>query len=918
MTRYPMLLTGALALAAALLPGCSLIVNDFAECSADADCAGLGAGLVCRESFCVQDPNPGPECTVDADCAAKGADYFCDADACVTDPMVARCGRTLGAERDETTLVLGAMLPFTTSDGDGDPRGQARANGLQLAVEEINEREGVNGRRKLSVVVCDTGGDTATAKAEAAYLIRRFKVPALLTSGSGETISVSAEAIPSDVLVMSVSATSAEITQLSDKHHPDAPAGLVWRTAPSDAIQGKVIADILLDDATADTKVAVLAVNDPYAQGLSAVFKTNFGTERQSRTFSFERNSDGATALQQADDWGPTDVLFIGFPAEATPMLNAVAAKHANLKQARWFFTDSTKNASLFSQIADGGFLDKARGTAPATVFGEAYTGFSDRFRAKFQDEDPAQNSFTAHAYDAMYLVALAASWAATETGEQPITGTRLAEGLTKVSGENEIVLGPLNYTAARAELEAGRAIDILGASGSLNFDPATGEAPANIEEWQYTAGSGIQQVEVHNLEVADRLCRRKAGAAPAEGNLTFGALLPFTTRDGKVDPRGQARLNAISLAADEINSRGVLKDGRKMTVVVCDTIGNSAKATQQAEYLMRTFEVPALFTAGSGETLSVAVDAIDRGVRVMSGSATSPEITGINDKKSPGDAAGLVWRVAPSDAIQGKVIADLLLADPTPDPKVAVLYVDDPYGQGLANVFRTRYGSANSQLFLFEPNSDGANALTDAELYDPTHVLLIGFPAELVPMLNDVAANRPNLRDAKWFFSDSAKAPTVFSQVTDRAFLEDARGTAPASLSGAAYESFRTRYKSKFGGQDPAEFAFTAHYYDATYLLSLSAAWAATDALTGSIDGVRMAEGLTKLSDSAGTDYTLELLSYRDARDAVAGGDSIDVAGASGPLDFDNATGEASSSIEEWSYTEANGIKTVKIHDAP
>ena len=102
--------------------------------------------------------------------------------------MVARCGRALGAERDETTLVLGAMLPFTTSDGSTDPRGQARANGLQLALDEINEREGVNGRRKLSLVVCDTGGDAAAAKAQAAYLIRRYEVAALFTSGSGEKL----------------------------------------------------------------------------------------------------------------------------------------------------------------------------------------------------------------------------------------------------------------------------------------------------------------------------------------------------------------------------------------------------------------------------------------------------------------------------------------------------------------------------------------------------------------------------------------------------------------------------------------------------------------------------------------------------------------------------------------------------------
>src|SRR5690606_1459584 len=124
-----------------------------------------------------------------------------------------------------------------------------------------------------------------------------------------------------------------------------------------------------------------------------------------------------------------------------------------------------------------------------------------------------------------------------------------------------------------------------------------------------------------------------------------------------------------------------------------------------------------------------------------------SPEITGLPDKREAGDPAGLVWRTAPSDALQGKVLAEILLADETPEPKVAVLYVDEPYGQGLERVFRERYGSANVKSYPFEPNSDGKAVLALAEAEAPTHVLLIGFPAELVPMLNDVAENRPNLR---------------------------------------------------------------------------------------------------------------------------------------------------------------------------
>ncbi|MFN7130961.1 MAG: ABC transporter substrate-binding protein, partial [Myxococcales bacterium] len=460
--------------------------------------------------------------------------------------------------------------------------------------------------------------------------------------------------------------------------------------------------------------------------------------------------------------------------------------------------------------------------------------------------------------------------------------------------------------------LEQGKEIDVVGASGALNFDPRTGEAPANIEEWKYTAAGGTTQVEVHTLDLAERRCRRTAGAPKSATTITVGVLLSFTTPDGGEDPWGDAQTNAIALAADEINSREGVNGRRKFHLVVCDTVDIAENAREQAAHLIRDHGAQALITGGSRETLAVAAEAVPKGVLVMSSSATSPELTELSDKQSPTDAAGLVWRTSPSDAIQGRVLADIVRADPTPNPRVAVLAVDEPYGQGLAQVFRSRYGTSNSRAFLFESGSNGADALTQAEAYAPTHVLLIGFPGELVPILKDVSANRPALKGAKWYFSDSAKALEVFNQVPDRAFLENAHGTAPASSDGPAFESFRSRYQSKFKA-DPTQVSFTANSYDAFYLVALAASYASTATGDKPITGVRMAEGLTKVS--SGTPRLLEPLSYAGARGDMENGRSIDVEGASGKLDFDASTGEAPSMIEEWKYA-GGAFSTVQLHD--
>jgi hypothetical protein len=48
--------------------------------------------------------------------------------------------------------------------------------------------------------------------------------------------------------------------------------------------------------------------------------------------------------------------------------------------------------------------------------------------------------------------------------------------------------------TAAKAVLQSGRSIDVAGASGTLDFDRATGEPPAQFRLWRIQGKSFIHE----------------------------------------------------------------------------------------------------------------------------------------------------------------------------------------------------------------------------------------------------------------------------------------------------------------------------------------------------------------------------------------------------------------------------------------
>jgi branched-chain amino acid transport system substrate-binding protein len=172
-----------------------------------------------------------------------------------------------GAAQAQDAVTLGVLLGFT---GPAESLAPGMADGAELAMREVTESGLLLGGASVSSVRADsTCVDAAAATASAERLITAEGVDGIVGAlCSGATIAALANvAVPNGMVMISPSATSPALSTLEDN-------GLFFRTAPSDARQGVVMAENIMDRGF-DT-VAVTYTNNDYGRGLAESFAAAF------------------------------------------------------------------------------------------------------------------------------------------------------------------------------------------------------------------------------------------------------------------------------------------------------------------------------------------------------------------------------------------------------------------------------------------------------------------------------------------------------------------------------------------------------------------------------------------------------------------------------------------------------------------
>ncbi len=160
-------------------------------------------------------------------------------------------------------IKMGIILGFT---GPIESLTPDMGNSAELAFKEASDSGQLLGGQKIKIVRADsTCIDAAAATAAAERLITSDKVTGIMGADcSGVTTAIANNvAIPNGVTMVSPSATSPALSTIADN-------GYFFRTAPSDARQGQVLAQITVERGFND--VAVTFVNNDYGKGLSDSF----------------------------------------------------------------------------------------------------------------------------------------------------------------------------------------------------------------------------------------------------------------------------------------------------------------------------------------------------------------------------------------------------------------------------------------------------------------------------------------------------------------------------------------------------------------------------------------------------------------------------------------------------------------------
>ena len=290
-------------------------------------------------------------------------------------------------------IRIGVILGFT---GPIESLTPSMAAGAELAMEEVTESGALLGGASVTPVRADsTCIDSAAATAAAERLITSDGIKGIMGADcSGVTGAIlSNVALANGVVMISPSATSPALSTAEDD-------GLFFRTAPSDARQGVVMTEVLME--LGIEEVAVTYTNNDYGKGLADAFQAAFEEAGGTVTISAaheDGKADYSAEVGALAAAGGERLVVAGYVDQGGSGIIQAALDTGAFDT--FHFPDGMISAALTDNFGD--MIDGSTGQHPGTDSpGKAL--FADIVGDAFDPSSP----FTPESYDAAALMMLA------------------------------------------------------------------------------------------------------------------------------------------------------------------------------------------------------------------------------------------------------------------------------------------------------------------------------------------------------------------------------------------------------------------------------------------------------------------------------------------------------------------------------
>ncbi|MCP4822028.1 MAG: ABC transporter substrate-binding protein [Shimia sp.] len=360
--------------------------------------------------------------------------------------LATAAGALLAGAASAEDIKLGVILGFT---GPIESLTPSMADGAELAMKEVSDSGKLLGGSTVMPVRADsTCVDAAAASAAAERLITSDGVKGIMGADcSGVTGAIlNNVALANGVVMISPSATSPGLS-----HNNNEDNGLFFRTAPSDARQGVVMTEVLIEEGIKE--VAVTYTNNDYGKGLADAFQAAFEAAGGTVTINAaheDGKADYSAEVGALAAAGGDRLVVAGYVDQGGSGIVRAAIDSGAFDT--FHFPDGMISEKLQENFGDE--IEGSTGQHPGTDSPGA-AKFAELVGGAFDATSP----FTPESYDAAALIMLAMQ----------------AAGSSDPAAYKEKVMDVAN---APGEMiypgELGKALDIIAAGGDIDYVGAT------------------------------------------------------------------------------------------------------------------------------------------------------------------------------------------------------------------------------------------------------------------------------------------------------------------------------------------------------------------------------------------------------------------------------------------------------------